>query len=88
VWTQVDGTGWQNLRDCTNGTGGTEAPLYSFDVKDDQNTASFTCQSRAMPYPYNALVDPLDQAAALGKAQLGDDEPADAKALDKKKKPK
>ena len=86
VWNQIDGTGWANLRDCTNGSTGKEDPVYTFDVKDDQNKASFSCQSRAMPYPYNDLVDPLDQAAAQGKGQLGDDEPAEAKALDTKSK--
>ncbi len=85
IWKQVDGTGWPNLKDCTNGTGGKQDPVYTFDVKDDQNAASFACQSRSMPYPYNDLVDPLDQAAALGRGALGDDEPAEAKALDKKK---
>jgi hypothetical protein len=84
VWTQIDATGWPNLHDCANGTAGKEDPLFTFDVKDDQNRASFTCQSREMPYPYNDLVDPLDQLAAR-KGQLGDDEPADAKGLDKKK---
>jgi hypothetical protein len=38
-----------------------------------------------MPYPYNDISDPLDMLANSGK-QLGDDEPADAKALDKKDK--
>ncbi len=71
VWKQVDGTGWANLHDCTNGTGGKQDPVYTFDVKDDQNKASFSCQSRAMPYPYNDLVDPLDQLSAQGKPDLG-----------------
>jgi hypothetical protein len=79
TWNQIDGTGWPNLHDCTNGTGGKQDPIYSFDVKDDQNTAAFTCQSRTMPYPYNDLVDPLDQMAARGKGQLGGDEPAGGK---------
>lgn len=85
VWNEIDGTGWANLKDCTNGTGGKEAPVYQFDIKDDQNTGSFSCQSVQQPYPYNDIVTPLDQAAAAGKGQLGDDEPAELKALDKKK---
>jgi hypothetical protein len=80
IWREIDGTGWPNLRDCTNGTGGKQDPVYTFDIKDDQNQASFHCQSQAMPYPYNDLVDPLDLAAQDGRRQLGDDEPAEVKA--------
>lgn len=86
VWKDIAGTGWENLKDCTNGTGGKRDPVFVFDIKDDQNTASFSCQSKTMPYPYNNLVDPLDMLAVQHKGQLGDDEPAEAKALDKKDK--
>lgn len=84
VWTQIAGTGWENLKDCGNGTGGKHDPVYVFDIKDDQNKASFQCQSVTAPYPYNGLVDPLDTAAQQGRAQLGDDDPGDPS--DKKKK--
>lgn len=80
IWTEIDGTGWPNLHDCGNGTGGKQAPIYMFDIKDDQNQASFQCQSQSMPYPYNDIVDPLDLAAQHGRRQLGDDEPAELKA--------
>jgi hypothetical protein len=86
VWKEIDGTGWAYLRDCTNGTGDKLDPVYTFDIKDDQSQASFQCQSQAMPYPYNDIVDPLDLAAQAGRRQLGDDEPAEMKALDKKGK--
>ncbi|HLL20803.1 MAG TPA: hypothetical protein VK427_01670 [Kofleriaceae bacterium] len=82
VWRDVDGTGWPNLKDCAS-SGGKQDPVYVFDVKDDQNTATFQCQSVTMPYPYNGLVDPLDAAAQQGRRQLGDDEPDE---LDKKRK--
>ena len=86
MWREIDGTGWPNLKDCGNGTGGKQDPIYTFDIKDDQNKSSFQCQSREMPYPYNTIVDPLDMQSQKGGKQLGDDEPADLKALDKKKK--
>jgi hypothetical protein len=85
VWREIDGTGWPNLHDCTSGTAGKQDPVYVFDVHDDQNKASFSCQSREMPYPWNDIVDPLDSAAARGQ-QLGDDEPAELKKYDKKDK--
>jgi hypothetical protein len=85
VWKEIDGTGWPNLKDCGNGTTGARDPVYVFDIKDDQNKATFQCQSQSMPYPYNTIVDPLDVAAQKGRNQLGDDEPGDLKALDKKK---
>jgi hypothetical protein len=80
IWKEIDGTGWPNLHDCTNGTGGKQDPVYTFEIKDDQNQASFQCQSQSMPYPYNDIVDPLDLAAQNGHRQLGDDEPAEIKA--------
>lgn len=86
TWKEINGTGWENLKDCTNGTGGKRDPMYVFDVKDDQNSASFSCQSTSMPYPYNDIVDPLDALGVRHKGQLGDDEPQDAKALDRKDK--
>jgi hypothetical protein len=86
VWREIDGAGWAYLKDCGNGTGGKQDPIYTFDIKDDQNKNTFQCQSRTMPYPYNTIVDPMDVAAARNRGQLGDDEPADLKALDKKPK--
>jgi hypothetical protein len=88
IWRELDATGWPNLRDCTSGTAGKQDPIYMFDIQDDQNHASFQCQSQSMPYPYNDLVDPLDLAAQMGRGQLGDDEPAAAKALDRNGKAK
>jgi hypothetical protein len=88
IWKEIDGTGWPNLRDCGNGTGGKQDPIYTFDIKDDQNQASFQCQSQAMPYPYNDIVDPLDLAAQRGRRELGDDEPAEIKARDARAKHK
>ena len=86
VWREIDGTGWPYLHDCGNGTGGRHDPVYTFEIKDDQNKASFQCQSQSMPYPYNDIVDPLDLAAQVGRHQLGGDEPAELKALDHKDK--
>jgi hypothetical protein len=86
LWREIDGTGWPNLRDCSNGTGGKRDPIYVFDINDDQNQVSFQCQSQSAPYPYSGIVDPLDLAAQQGRRQLGDDEPAELKALDHKDK--
>lgn len=87
IWKEIDGTGWPNLRDCSNG-GTKRDPTYQFDIKDDQNKASFACQASSMPYPYNDIVDPLDLAAQTGRKQLGDDEPAEMKARDQQDKQK
>jgi hypothetical protein len=75
VWKQIAGSGWEHLGDCTNGTLDESDPVFVFDVRDDQNTNVFKCQSRTMPYPYNTLVDPLDLAAHRGRPQLGEPEP-------------
>jgi hypothetical protein len=86
VWREISGTGWENLKDCTTGTLRDRDPVYVFDVRDDQNQATFQCQSTTMPFPYNGLVDPLDLAAQRGRGQLGDEEPADLKELEKQEK--
>ncbi len=107
LWNEIDTTGWQSLKNCTNGStdksgarptrssakGGAEVddkhdPIWVFDVKDDQNKASFECQARVAPAPYNGIVDPLDLAANRGTHQLGDDDPAAAKAKVSDKKAK
>lgn len=88
IWSEIDGTGWQNLKNCRNGTLLKTDPIYQFDVADDQNKASFACQTHEVPYPYFDITNTLDLAASQGRNQLGDDEPADAKALDKKDKQK
>ena len=86
AWKEIDGTGWGYLRDCANGSLDKRDPVYVFDVKDDQNKSSFQCQTKEVPYPYFDITNALDLAANQGRKQLGDDEPADAKALDHKDK--
>jgi hypothetical protein len=86
AWKEIDGTGWSNLKDCANGSLDKRDPVYVFDVKDDTYKASFQCQTREVPYPYNDITDVLDLLASQGRKQLGDDEPAEAKALDHKDK--
>ena len=86
VWREIDGSGWPNLKDCANGSGGKQDPVYVWDIKDDQNKATFQCQTVQPPYPYNGLVDPLDVAAQQGRGQLDDPEPPELKALEKKQK--
>ena len=88
TWREIEATGWQNLKDCGNGSLQKSDPVYMFDIKDDSNKATFSCQTREVPYPYNDITDALDLMAAQGRGQLGDDEPADMKALDHKEKQK
>jgi hypothetical protein len=82
TWDQLNGIGWENIHDCANGSLEKRDPVYVFDIKDDQNKASFQCQTREVPYPYFDITNALDLAANQGRKQLGDDEPADVKALD------
>jgi hypothetical protein len=86
TWREIDGTGWATMKDCANGSLQKSDPVYVFDIMDDMNKASFQCQTREVPYPYNDITDALDLMAAQGRKQLGDDEPAEAKALDHKDK--
>jgi hypothetical protein len=83
LWAEIDGTGWQNIKDCTNGTLLAHDPIYKFDIADDQDKASFKCQTHDVPYPYFDITNALDLAAQQGRGQLGDDDPADAKGKPK-----
>lgn len=64
VWARINSVGWANLKDCGKSAPGD--PVYTFDLKDDQNgAASFSCSGRGdLPFPYNSLVNELDQAGA------------------------
>lgn len=86
TWREIDATGWPTMRDCANGSLQKSDPVYVFDIMDDTNKVTFECQTREVPYPYNDITDALDLMAAQGRKQLGDDEPAEAKALDHKDK--
>ena len=85
AWTQIQGTGWENLKDCTNGSMAKRDPVYQFDIKDDQNKASFSCQTREVPYPYFDITNSLDQLAMQGVQQLGGDVPDELDQKDKQR---
>ncbi len=64
MWEKIEGAGWRYLGDC-DGTGQPGDPVYTFDVKDWNGTASFSCTNAGpLPFPYNTLVDELDFKAA------------------------
>lgn len=64
MWEKIDGAGWRYLKDC-DGTGQPNDPIFTFDVKDWNGEATFTCTNAGpLPYPYNTLVDELDFKAA------------------------
>ncbi|HVK75540.1 MAG TPA: hypothetical protein VM734_19555 [Kofleriaceae bacterium] len=64
LWSKIDGAGWRYLKDC-DGTGQPSDPVYTFDVKDWNGSATFSCTNAGpLPYPYNTLVDELDFKAA------------------------
>jgi hypothetical protein len=83
LWSEVEAIGWRYLKDCKAG-GGKSDPRYTFDVRDESDKVTFTCQARAVPYPYDGIVNPLDRAAAEGRAELGDGDPAPEHAAKKK----
>ena len=87
TWTEIDGTGWPNLNDCANGSSARPRPdLHVRRSRTTRTRRRSSARRATMPYPYNDITDPLDLLAQQGRKQLGDDEPADAKALDKKDK--
>ena len=79
TWTEIDGIGWPYLHDCPNGTLLKSDPVYTFDIKDDTNKASFACQTHEVPYPYFDITNALDLAANQGRTQLGGPTPDEPK---------
>ncbi len=67
TWREIAGTGWENLKDCDNGSLDKHDPVYVFDIKDDENKSSFQCQTREVPYPYFDITNALDLAANQGR---------------------
>ena len=49
VWKEIDGVGWPNLKNCTNGDSD-KAPVYIFDIKDDQNLSLIHISEPTRPY--------------------------------------
>ena len=46
-------------------------PVWTFDLADWNGTATFQCDALNPPYPYNTLVDELDQLAATIRGDRG-----------------
>jgi hypothetical protein len=73
VWARIEAAGWRNIQDCPQAAAQGD-PAYSFDVKNDDDKASFSCSGRGqLPFPWGSLVDELDQAAARVTGHAHDD---------------
>jgi hypothetical protein len=63
VWKKIDSTGWRNLGDCDSEGGDTD-PVYVFGIADNWSTKEISCTAQQLPFPYDAIVNELDQKAA------------------------
>jgi hypothetical protein len=79
VWTRINGVGWQNLGDCAPDLGN-DIPVYTYDIGDWDKQATFECTALDPPFPYNTLIDELNQLASAkikgdrGKNQMDIDD--------------
>ncbi len=64
AWKEFDSAGWRFLEDCKASGGDEREPLYTFEVSDGDHTRTFRCQGNELPFPYEALRNALDFAAA------------------------
>jgi hypothetical protein len=69
-WTRIDGAGWRNLGDCS-GDKGKNIPVYQFDISDDEGKASFECDALHPGFPYDSIVQELDDLAATIQGDVG-----------------
>jgi len=73
LWAKIEATGWKNIQDCAQPAAQGD-PVYTFDVKNEDDKASFSCSGRGeLPFPWGSLVDELDQAAAQVTGHAHDD---------------
>jgi hypothetical protein len=70
VWIRIDGVGWHHLGDCAPDLG-EDVPVYTFDVANEDDAKTFECDSLDPPFPWNTLVDELNQLAATIKGTQG-----------------
>lgn len=64
AWKEFDAAGWRFLEDCTAAPADEREPLYTFEISDGDRTKTFRCQGNQLPFPYEALRNALDFAAA------------------------
>ena len=70
LWKRIEGTGWRHLGDCAPDTGA-EVPVYTFDVGDQEQAVTFGCDSLRPEFPWNTIIDELDQFAARIEGDRG-----------------
>ncbi len=65
IWRDFEDAGWRNLADCLNTNADDDDEVYSFTVADADSDVTMVCQGRAnnLPFPFDRLVNTLDQAA-------------------------
>ena len=64
-WHEFDAAGWRFLGDCEQQRAVDERePLYTFEITNGDLTKSFRCQGNELPFPYEAMRNALDMAAA------------------------
>ncbi|MCG8420171.1 MAG: hypothetical protein MJE77_19750 [Proteobacteria bacterium] len=64
IWQAIESTGWRNLGDCNNPHAEEGDPTYKIGIKDHSIANSMACSGKALPFPYNRLVDELDLVSA------------------------
>ena len=78
LWKRIEGVGWRHLGDCAPDEG-KDIPVYTFEVADWQDRASFECDALRPEFPWITVIDELDAQAAhiqgdRGKAQVDVDD--------------
>lgn len=65
IWQDFEDVGWRNLSDCLNTNAAEDDEVYSFTVADADSNVTMVCQgkSKDLPFPFDRLVNALDQAA-------------------------
>jgi hypothetical protein len=70
LWKRIEGTGWRHLGDCPPDVDG-DVPVYTFDVADHDGAVTFQCDALRPTFPWNTLIDELDQFAATIQGDAG-----------------
>lgn len=71
AWRDFENAGWRRLADCDNPAATDKDPIYTFEIADGEQTATFTCKGTELPFPFDTLRAALDSVKGELPTQEG-----------------
>ncbi len=71
-WEDLENGGWRRLTDCSNPEAGDKDPIFTFEIADEDKTVTFRCQGKQLPFPFDTVLNALDNAKGELPAEGGE----------------